>query len=307
MADFETLNTCVLCESDQLKNIYKTRDRHYGIKGEFTIDKCESCGLVFLNPMPTEKHLTSLYPKTYYAYQDFYEKKPSFIAAFYKKYLVNIRTKDPKFDTPGRILDLGCGSGLFLYKMKQEGWEVYGVEVNENAAKLGNDLEQLNIHIGDLMSSNYQSDFFDYVRLNHSFEHIPNPEEVLNEIHRILKPDGKLFIGVPNIDSFNARLFKRYWWYLCAPVHTFNYSVSTLSRMLDKHGFLVEKVQYNGDYAGILGSLQIYLNRNTDRTTQGFFYDKKLLRVFFHQVAKVLNFLKTSDVMEIISSKKNNL
>src|ERR1700722_183378 len=187
--DLTILESCVLCEEKKFKNIYKTYDRHYGIKGEFNIDKCENCGLVFLNPMPSEEYLTRLYPKTYYAYQDFYDKK-SFLKSFYRKYIVKIGTLDPHFDSPGKILDVGCGSGKFLYVMKKKNWEVYGVEVNENAAKLGNELEQLNIHLGDLLSSKYDSDFFDYIRSNHSFEHMTNPEEVLDEIHRILKKDG---------------------------------------------------------------------------------------------------------------------
>jgi len=304
--DFNEIKNCALCGGDNFKTVYKTYDHHYGIKGDYTFDQCQNCNLVFLNPVPTEEYLTSQYPTDYYAYQEFYEKKPSLIKKIYKDYLVKIKTKDPKFDAPGKILDIGCGSGLFLYKMKQQGWEVYGEEVNASAAKLGNDAENLNIHIGDLMSAKYESNFFDYVRSNHSLEHITNPNEVLEEVHRILKPGGKLFIGVPNIDSFNARLFKEYWWYLCAPVHAFNYSIATLTQMLEKHGFVVEKVHHNGDYAGILGSLQLYLNRNikSNAKSKGAFKNNKLLAIIAHRAAKVLNLLKVSDVMEFVCTKK---
>ena len=303
--NYTDIENFVLCGSDKLENIYLTHDRHYDIKGEYEIDKCNDCGLVFLNPMPTEEFLTSLYPVTYYSYQDFYEKKQSFFKRFVKKYLLNIRTFDPVFKSPGKMLDIGCGSGQFLFSMKKKGWEVHGVEVNENAAKLGNELENLNIHIGSLLTSNYETDSFDYIRSNHSFEHMTNPKEVLTEIHRILKPGGKLLIGVHNIDSFNARFFKKYWWYLGAPTHTFNYSVATLSKMLDQCGFNVNKVSYNGDFGGTLGSIQIYLNRNNGKMSDnGFFIKNPLLIVIFHKLAKVLNFFKTGDAMEIISSKK---
>ena len=248
--NFTNINKCIICESDNLLNIYTTTDRHYGIKGEYKISKCQNCGLVFLNPMPTEEYLTSLYPVTYYSYLGFYPKKESFIKHFFKNALLNKKTLDPKFEHPGKILDIGCGSGKFLFEMKKKGWEVYGVEVNESAAKLGNELENLNIHCGNLLTSKFPSNSFDYIRSNHSFEHMMNPIEVLNEIHRIIKPDGKLMIGVPNIDSFNARVFKKYWWYLGAPAHTFNYSVSTLSQILNKTGFKVEKISYNGDFGG---------------------------------------------------------
>lgn len=303
--DYTILKNCVLCGEEKMQSAYKTHDRHYGIKGEFNIDKCANCSLVFLNPMPSEKFLTSLYPKTYYSYQDFYEKKASFIKKLFKKYIINIGTLDPRFASPGRILDIGCGSGKFLYVMKQKNWQVYGAEVNVDAARLGNELEQLNIYPGDLISANYQSEFFDYIRSNHSFEHITNPEPILEEIHRLLKKDGKLLIGVPNIDSFNGRLFKKYWWYLGAPVHPFNYSVATLSAILKKHGFAIEKVNYNGDFTGVLGSLQIYLNRNNGKKSEeGFFINNTILRAISHQIAKLLNLFKTGDAIEIICTKK---
>jgi SAM-dependent methyltransferase len=298
------LYKCSLCGSEALEQAYITHDRHYGIEGTFTLSKCTSCGLVFVNPMPTEDYLTSLYPPTYYSYQDFYEKDLSTIGKIYKKYLVNIGTRDPHFKTPGKILDIGCGSGQFLYKMKKKGWIVSGVEVSESAAKLGNELEQLNIYNGNLLQAKFPGASFDYIRSNHSFEHITNPEEVLQEIHRILKPGGKLLIGVPNIVSFNARLFKKYWWYLGAPVHTYNYSVSTLSRMLEKHGFKVERVTHTGDYSGILGSFQIYLNKNSKRKSgEGFFINSRIFRIIAHWIAKVLNRLGSGDAIEIICTR----
>ncbi len=301
---FKKLDKCPLCNATEIKNVYTTIDRHYGIKGEYTIDKCSGCGLVFLNPMPTNEDLTSLYPKTYYSYQSFAEN-PSFFKKIYRKYIVRLGTYDPHFDKPGSILDIGCGSGKFLYEMKEKGWKVAGVEVNESAAAMGNEVAQLNIHGGDLLTAGYNAESFDYIRSNHSFEHITNPDEVLTEVHRILKKDGKLLIGVPNIESFNGRLFKKYWWYLGAPVHPFNYSISTLSRILEKHGFVVQKVTHNGDYGGVLGSFQIYLNRkNGKMSEEGFFINSLPFRIFAHQIARLLNLFKQGDTMEITCTKK---
>lgn len=302
--DFTTYRACPLCSSTELVTAYVTHDRHYGIKGDYTIVRCNGCGLYFLNPMPTESYLTSLYPTTYYSYQDFYDKEMGVLKKLYKNFLVKIGTKDPKFATPGRILDVGCGSGQFLFKMKKQGWKVSGVEVSENAAKLGNELEQLDIYNGNIVDAKFAADSFDYVRSNHSFEHITNPHEVLDEMYRVLKPGGKLMIGVPNIESFNARVFKRYWWYLGAPVHTFNYSVATLSKMLQQHGFKVQNVTYNGDYSGVLGSFQILLNRNNGKmSNEGMFINNPGFRVIAHQVARLLNLFGTGDAIEITCTK----
>src|SRR5450432_865609 len=258
---------CVLCGTVSHTLLYRTHDRHYGIKGEFDVCQCDECGLVHLYPMPTESELINFYPDDYYAYQEL-EQGRKRLKQFLKTILAfNIHTRDPKFERPGRVLDVGCGSGHFLLEMKKQGWEVHGVEPSAGAAELGQSSAGINIVQGTMPSATkvFADDMFDYVRSNHSFEHMPNPSAVLSEMRRILNPQGKLFIGVPNIDSVNARVFGRYWWYLGAPVHTFNYSVSTLSSLLKKNGLRIERVRFNSDYGGVLGSLQIAANRTSGR------------------------------------------
>jgi SAM-dependent methyltransferase len=299
---------CPICESENIRLLYSTCDRHYGIKGTFNIFECNRCSIGFLNPMPTEDELTSLYPEnTFYAYTDFTQKNDKIYnikKALRKLLLLTIETKDPKFSKPGRILDLGCGSGEFLYRYKECGWETNGVEVNSDAANLGNSIANLGIHCGNLLQANFEDGYFDYVRSNHSFEHITNPKEVLKEVHRILKKDGKLFIGVPNVNSLNAKLFGKYWWYLGVPVHTFTYSDKTLSSLLRDNGFIIDSVKYNSDYSGILGSIQIFLNRKNGKlSTEGFVFENPFLRILSTYLSKALNLLKLGDAIEVICRK----
>lgn len=301
---WQQLSACPLCSGNQYQKLYTTRDRHYGIQGWFTIVRCRSCSLVFLNPMPDEKTLASLYPETYYSYQDFF-KKPSAIKRLVRKLLwIQIGTKDPVFATPGRMLDLGCGSGNFLYAMRERGWKTHGVELSKQAAELGKECAGLDIFPGNLLDANFPDEHFDYIRANHSFEHIANPNEVLDEIGRILKPSGKLMLGVPNIAGLNAKIFRKYWWYLGAPVHTFNYSAKTLSHMLRKHGFVVERVAYNSDFSGILGSMQIFLNRKTDQvSSEGRLIHNPVGVALAHWSAKILDRLQLGDAIEITCRK----
>jgi SAM-dependent methyltransferase len=301
---WQQLAACPLCLGNQYQHLYTTRDRHYGIQGWFSIARCRRCSLVFLNPMPDETTLAGMYPETYYSYQDFF-KKPSALKELVRKLLlIRIGTKDPAFPAPGRMLDIGCGSGNFLYTMRERGWETYGVELNAQAAALGKECAGLEIFPGNLLDAHFPSAHFDYIRANHSFEHIANPNEVLREIHRILKPSGKLMIGVPNIDGLNAKLFRTYWWYLGAPVHTFNYSVKTLSQMLQKHQFVVERVTYNSDYSGIIGSIQIFLNRNTQRvSTEGRLFRNPAAVTLGQWIAKLFDRFRAGDAIEITCHK----
>lgn len=291
---------CPLCGSGEQLVVYVTRDRHYGIKGEFTVVRCSSCSLVRLSPMPSEKELASYYPEDFYAYQPISATNRGMRYMLRRVFLCAIRTKDPRFAVPGTLLDLGCGSGAFLAQYRKRGWEAWGVELNTRAATYGRAVEGLNIFGGSLLEAKLPSNYFDYIRANHSLEHIPNPNDTLRELRRIIKPTGLLHIGVPNIDSVNARVFGRYWWYLGAPVHTFNYSRNTLIRLARKNGFTPIRVKYNSDYGGTVGSLQIVLNRNCARkSTEGLVINSTPIKVVGQWVAKLFDVIRQGDVIEV--------
>jgi SAM-dependent methyltransferase len=298
------LEHCPGCESTTQRELYVTRDRHYGIQGDYRVVQCETCELVFLNPMYEDSELARLYPEDYYAYQDCF-RTPGRAANFLKKLLrYEVGTRDPSFDHPGKVLDVGCGSGWFLARMRDQGWETYGVEISETAARLGIEKGGLRIFQGMLLEVNLPADYFDYVRLNHSFEHMSRPNETLHEIWRVLKPGGRVLIGVPNHASLNARIFGRYWWFFGVPVHPFNYSVKNLPGFLTRSGFEVKSIINNSTYAGMLGSLQIWLNRNNGRQSEeGWLIRAVPLRIMFHWIAKIFDWFGQGDVLELIAWK----
>lgn len=297
---------CPACDSPGKEPYLVVPDRHYGIPGHFSYSACTSCGLIFSDPMPNNDELMAYYPEdTYYSYSIKYKsQEPAWREWLRRALFLNYRTKDPQFATPGKMLDIGCGNGWFIYIMRGKGWDVKGVEPSRAGAETGRRSGGLDIHHGDLISAGYPDASFDYIRSNHSFEHIPNPNEVLREIHRVLKPGGKVFIGVPNINSTNGKVFGRFWYYFGAPVHTFNYSDKTLPVMLKRHGFKNIKVNYNSNYSGILGSIQIWLNRNSGKSSdKGFvfnFFPFKVVAGFF---SKVSNVFRSGDCIEVIFEK----
>jgi SAM-dependent methyltransferase len=312
--DFADLNcwrqilACPLCEGRELRTVVWARDRHYGNPGSFATARCERCGLQFLNPMPTDGFLSTAYPDDYYAHTPIIPKSQK--ARRVKKlkrllrYLLYYRanwTGDPQFKTPGAVLDIGSGAGTFLAMMREKGWRVCGVEPDLRSAERGRE-EGMEIFGGTIDAAHYPPESFDYVRSNHSFEHITNPREVLREVRRIIKPNGYLFIGVPNICGLMARVWGTYWWYLGAPVHTFGYCPATLGMLLEQEGFRVERVSFNSSYAGIFGSLQVYLYRNSGtRSEEGWMIRNQGLRVIGYWLARVTDILKVGDCMEVIA------
>jgi SAM-dependent methyltransferase len=297
------LKKCPLCQSEKFAPAYIAKDRHYGISGSYRIVRCVACSLMFLSPMYSDEELSALYPVDYYAYQNNFSR--SRWKEIVKKSLVfRIGTRDPHFESPGRLLDLGCGAGRFLHEMRDKGWDAYGVEISSLAAELGRKKAGLNIFTGTLQQAGFPSGFFDYVRANHSFEHISCPSETLEEIRRIMRPGGRLLIGVPNADGLNARIFRQYWWYLGAPVHPFTYSIRTLPQLLERHHFDAVRVTYNSDFTGLLGSCQILANRKNGRkSTEGALINNLVLRLLSHWMAKCVDLFRAGDAIEVVAAK----
>ena len=255
-----------------------------------------------------DAELSAFYPADYYAFTDRFTPK-SF--PLFKRMVRGIlglrefRTKDPKFDKPGKMLDVGCGSGWFISQMRDQGWDVMGVEPSAAAAEFGRSQRGLNIFTGSLLDAEFDTGSFDYVRLNHSLEHMSDPNRILAEIHRILANDGKLMVGVPDRESLNAKIFGPYWYHLALPLHAFSFSAETLKMMLDKHSFAVQKVIFNTDNAGIQGSIQFFLNRRKEPLgAEGSITDSRVARVLTVWVAYLENMLHLADCIEVTAVKK---
>jgi 2-polyprenyl-3-methyl-5-hydroxy-6-metoxy-1,4-benzoquinol methylase len=136
----------------------------------------------------------------------------------------------------GRLLDVGCGSGVLLERMRGLGWEVEGVDVDasavENARRKG-----LNVQLGDLEGSQFPDGSFDVVTMSHVIEHVEDPPRLVRECYRILKPSGRLIVLTPNAESWGHRLFGRRWVALDPPRHLFIFSVSSLRNLTKRAGF----------------------------------------------------------------------
>jgi SAM-dependent methyltransferase len=209
-------------------------------------------------------------------------------------------TREPAFDAPGSVLDFGCGAGDFLLKMKAAGWSCAGVEVSDAALEVARS-NGLRVEKG---LAAYHSSSFDYVRANHSLEHVSNPREVLEDMYRVLKPGGTLFLGVPTNESQNARLFGRHWWHLSAPVHPVTFSTRGLLALIRRVGFEPTRVSTNSDFGSTAGSLQIFLNRNSTRpSSQGIIFALKPLLLLGQWIAQLQDFLGVGDKLEIIARR----
>jgi len=171
----------------------------------------------------------------------------------------------------GKILDIGCGRGLFLDIMRRHGWSVMGVEFGEEAAEYASSAYGIEVIEQATMSSKLPDEEFDVITMNHVLEHVYNPVETIRECERTLKNGGLLVVAVPNILSMQASFGNRDWFHLDPPYHLHHFSEQGLAKLLEKHSFSIRNVRrFDWEY-DIFGWLQTLLNRTGIR--KNLFYD----------------------------------
>jgi SAM-dependent methyltransferase len=231
---------CNLCGADQTRALFKGKDRLHSQPGEFNVVECQSCGLIYLNPRPVPRELSRYYPSDYRPYVAPVQAAQRRISRWDARYGLYKRLRAVAGMQPkGRLLDVGCATGDFLLFARERGWDVNGVELIDEAAGYCRDKLGLPVVTGDILEAAFEPDRFDVVTLWNVFEHLYDPKATLQEIQRVLRPDGLLVMAVPDVGSLDARLFGPAWAGYDVPRHLYTFSRETLDRMLSKAGFHV--------------------------------------------------------------------
>ena len=141
-------------------------------------------------------------------------------------------------DTPGRLLDVGCGRGDNMLFFQRLGWDVYGTELTDNS--FPTELKD-RVFFGDIRDGDWQPGTFDGICFWNSLEHLPEPRSQLAAARNLLAPGGSLFIEVPNLASLQAGIFGRHWFHLDPPRHLHHFRPEALAAMLANVGFSTEQ------------------------------------------------------------------
>ena len=171
----------------------------------------------------------------------------------------------------GKILDIGCGRGLFLDIMRTYGWTVLGVEFGQEAVETASSAYGIDIINETRMQSELSDEEFDVITMNHVLEHMYDPAETIRECARTLRKGGLLVVSVPNIRSLQAAFGNRDWFHLDPPYHLNHFSEQGLTKLLENHSFSIRKVRRLDPEYNIFGWLQTLLNRTGIR--KNLFYD----------------------------------
>ena len=255
---------CDLCGASETTLLFEEKDRLHKIPGTFHLVRCNQCGLIYLNPRPTKEEMKRYYPAEYRPYVRAINDENSLLVRLDRLYGINKRCRAivTRVGESGRLLDIGCATGNFLDGMRRHGhWDLHGVEVNQEAAMYARQRLGLNVFIGEVNQAAFPDRYFDVVTLWDVLEHLHEPTRTLLEVRRITKPGGLLVISLPNADSFDARLFGRYWAGLDAPRHLFVFSPAILKKFLHRTGFSITEIKtFTGGYHPFALSLQFWLD-----------------------------------------------
>lgn len=152
----------------------------------------------------------------------------------------------------GRVLDVGCGDGSFLKELLRMGWDVAGTELSESIAATAREHLGERIREGNIHELEFPNASFDLITFWHVLEHLDDPKLALTEARRLLKAGGNIIVAVPNIESWQARIFGNDWLHLDVPRHRWHFSPDTLATMADRCGLRVEKIRhYSLEYGPI--------------------------------------------------------
>jgi methionine biosynthesis protein MetW len=219
--------------------LYSARD--YVTGDRFLVGHCYECGLYVTAPVPTEDEISRYYPGSYYGSGQRFNRVIEWLLDRLYSYRAAQIERNRE---PGKVLDIGCGRGLLLNKLRQQGWEPHGTELSEEAAAFAREEMGLPVTTQRLEDAHFADQEFDLVILWHVLEHARAPREMLKQAARILKPGGTLLVAVPNFGSWEARWSGPAWFHLDVPRHLTHWSFDTLSEALEAEGMSVRSTSY---------------------------------------------------------------
>jgi 2-polyprenyl-3-methyl-5-hydroxy-6-metoxy-1,4-benzoquinol methylase len=211
-------------------------------EGDFNIVKCSGCGLVYLQNIPEENEIYEDYYEIKFCKDDYsMNSKYDYLAeicAINQQRLCFLK----KFKKEGKLLDVGCGSGLFMKTASDKNYDVYGIDVSNKALSFARDEFKLNVqqrNLNDLIKENRK---FDIITLWHVLEHFMNPIDELKKVRALLSNDGICFIEVPNFNSIKFKLSRNKWKGGNHPLyHRTFFTSKTLRETIQESGFSTSK------------------------------------------------------------------
>lgn len=240
--------------------LFSGRDRIHGLAGQFNVVRCETCGLIRTNPRPTPDTIGYYYPDEYGPYYGTKIKQEVRENSKFKIKMITSLKKLISFNTnaipnlpPGRLLEIGCASGAFLYKMQTRNWFVQGIELSTTACQNARH-HGIDVFNGSVESAPAPEYPYDLIVGWMVLEHLHDPVGALKLLNSWSKPGGWIVLSVPNAESIEFRLFKQRWYALHLPAHLYHFTPNTLNNLLAECGWKTERIIHHRIVSNLIAS-----------------------------------------------------
>jgi SAM-dependent methyltransferase len=231
---------CNLCGAQDARVLFR--------KDSADFLQCRQCGLEWVHPLPDMEEMRKLYssPKYYSTdnisqcgYSDYVRNKHLYVNLFNRRLDEILRHTDGR---RGRLLDVGCATGVLLELARLRGWEVSGVDVSEYATGIAREYYCLDAFTGELAEAGYPDGRFDVIVMDDLIEHVADPAALVQESRRILNASGLLTLNTPNRAGLWHLFMGRRWFHYRQSEHTYFYSPRVITDLLNRHGFDVLEI-----------------------------------------------------------------
>lgn len=271
--------------------ILESVDRLHHVPGKFAVVRCRHCLLIRTNPRPTPSTIGAYYPDDYAPYRDdsvTHTQPAGPLRATLKKLLGLQQRRLPPI-APGRLLEVGCASGQFLLAAQLNGWQVEGIEFSETAASNARQ-KGLRVQTATIDSATPPQAKVDVVAAWMVLEHLHDPVKSLQRLRNWVKDDGYLVASVPDTSSVFARLLSDYWYDLHIPNHLFHFDPRTLTAVLRRSGWRVERIRWQLGCLNLIQSIE-YVAKHKDFQTIELLARNFRTKTYFSKLRFLLSWL----------------
>ncbi|MBI4244674.1 MAG: glycosyltransferase [Planctomycetes bacterium] len=225
------ISQCPLCASTRLYYLFS-------IQGHRAV-QCDDCRLLMLNPQPAKEELEQI-SKTNYAILEkdkAWEQHVSELKRKTASQYLDLLIRYSGGQT-GKLIEIGCMQGDFLIQAVKFGFDVTGLDNSEHACEKAR--QKLNGHgriiCGEVTALENETGQYDVCVLSDVIQRDRDPKQLLKYVHKLLKPEGVIFVATPSLDSRSAKLLKEKWMEF-KPDHLFYFNEQTIQTLFFQCGF----------------------------------------------------------------------
>jgi SAM-dependent methyltransferase len=305
---------CDSCNSTETQLIFEGPDLGHQLPGIFRMVKCTTCGLIRQNPRLVWESLKTYYPEDYLSYAPLAREEKHWWQRLERRYGQWKRLRSiERFQKQGRLLEIGCGTGMFLEEvLRSDRWEAIGIEPSEKAAEYVRRMLEIPVYQTTFAEVELEPHSFDVIVLWNVLEHFYSPVKELARVSQLLKPNGLLVFSIPNLNSLNAKLFGYHWSGWDLPRHLYVFPHPQLDEILRKIGFtILDKRCIVGGHGGLRMSLEYWSRsweKNHPTLKRNIFklYNSWLTRIVLTVPFYIQDRLKASTQIIYIAQKNQN-